>query len=98
MLTETISVRKDVIVARQSSINQKTVNCFCADVFIKAMPYCMDSHILLIEQSRFCHMSCLSFAFCAILLIYNLPAVLTCTVIDDADDAVHYTSKKTKFN
>lgn len=54
--------------------------------------------MLLIEQSRFCHMSCLSFAFCAILLIYNLPAVLTCTVIDDADDAVHYTSKKTKFN
>ena len=77
MLTETISVRKDVIVARQSSINQKkkTVNCFCPDVFIKAMPYCMDSHMLLIEQSRFCHMSRLSYAFCAILLVCNLPAV-----------------------
>lgn len=49
------------------------------------MPYCMESHMLLIEQSCFWHVSrCLNF-LCNI-MDYNLPAepaVKTCKMINE---------------
>lgn len=49
----------------------KTVNCFCPDVFIKALPYRMDSHMVLTEQSCFCHLLrlCHFFSYVIILII-----------------------------